>query len=229
MPPVPPRATIEFFYDVVSPYSFLAFVQLRNIASAWNVKVEWKPFFLGGVMRAAGNQPPAVVPAKGAHLVTDVRRSLAYLGLEEPKKFPPSAFPVSTILAQRALTVLSAEGREVDQLKVAEALWRSYFMFDQDISQPAVVQEILESVLGAEETKDVLTKAGGAETKDRLKAVTEDAVARGAFGAPTMFVNTKSMYFGADRFHLIAHELGYTWPPPGMVATTKANPVAAKL
>jgi len=97
------KPVIEFYYDVVSPYSYLGFVILEKYERLWNVDLQVKPFFLGGVMQAAGNQPPATLPAKATYLSQDIQRLSQYWGVH--LQFPEQ-FPLNTLLAQRFLQAL---------------------------------------------------------------------------------------------------------------------------
>ena len=182
--------TVEFFYDVASPYSFLAAIQMPRLAEKANVV--WRPFLIGGVFKAVNNVMPASVPAKGKYMFTDLKRLFAYYN--EPFRFP-SRFPTNSLLAMRCLAALPDADRPDASLKLFRAYWGGA---DADLSQADVLAELL----GA----DVLAQASDEQVKATLKANTDDAVARGAFGAPTLFVGDK-MYFGADRMFLLEREL----------------------
>lgn len=174
---------LEFFFDVVSPYSYLASARVDAVASAAEVDVRWRPFFLGGAMKATGNQPPATLPARGRYMLQDLQRWAAREGT--PFRFP-SRFPVNTILAQRALV-----GLEGDTLRsTAAALFHAYWAEDAAIDAPAVVAGIV--------GEDAAAAAATPVAKAALRAATDEAVARGAFGAPSFFVGDE-LFFGNDR------------------------------
>lgn len=183
-------ARIEFFYDIASPYSFLAALQIPRLQAL--AEVEWRPFLIGGVFKASGNVMPAANPAKGQYMFKDLKRLFAYHG--EPFRFP-SRFPINSLLAMRCLTALPPEQRPEATLTLYRAYWGGA---DRDLADPAVLAELL----GAE----VVARAADEAVKAELKATTEDAATRGAFGAPTFFVG-KDMYFGEDRVFLIEHAL----------------------
>eukprot|EP01097_Dermamoeba_algensis_P008143 TRINITY_DN528_c0_g1_i2.p1 TRINITY_DN528_c0_g1~~TRINITY_DN528_c0_g1_i2.p1 ORF type:complete len:123 (+),score=12.88 TRINITY_DN528_c0_g1_i2:91-459(+) len=119
MKPAPLR--VDFFYDVVSPYSFLAFEVLMRYKPIWNMQVRLRPFFLGGVMQATENTPPGSNPVKALYLQKDVQRLSAYF--QVPLKHP-SQFPVFTLTAMRALTALSMAGDETRVEAFSRALWQ---------------------------------------------------------------------------------------------------------
>ena len=180
---------VEFFFDVASPYSYLAALQVGRLEKY--APVEWRPFLIGGVFKLSGNTMPAANPAKGQYMFKDLQRLFDYVG--EPHKFP-STFPTNSLTAMRALTAAAPADVPALALKVFKAYWAE----DRNIADPAVLTELL----GA----DLVAKAGDEAVKEKLKAATEEAARRGAFGAPTFFVGD-DMYFGEDRIFLIEHAL----------------------
>jgi len=181
------NATIEFFFDISSPYSYLAATQIDGVGARLGVPVTWRPFLLGGVFKAVGNQPPATLPARGRYMLADLHRWAA--AYEVPFSFP-STFPMNTLLAMRALTALEPAQRPDATL----ALYRAYWGDDRDLTRPEVLADIIGEM--------PVARAVTPEVKGALRATTEEAVARGAFGAPTIFVGDK-MFFGNDRLHFV--------------------------
>ncbi|MCD6059717.1 MAG: 2-hydroxychromene-2-carboxylate isomerase [Moraxellaceae bacterium] len=180
---------VEFFFDVVSPYSYLAALQVGKLEKL--AEVQWRPFLIGGVFKISGNVMPAANPAKGQYMFKDLQRLFAYVN--EPHKFP-STFPTNSLTAMRALT--AADPAQVPQL--ALKLFRAYWSEDRNIGDPEVLKQILGEELVAKTTDETV--------KEKLKAATEEAASRGAFGAPTFFIGN-DMYFGEDRIFLIEHAL----------------------
>jgi len=181
--------TVEFFYDIASPYSYLAAALVPRIEKL--APVQWRPFLIGGVFKATNNVMPAANPAKGQYMFQDLKRLCAYYQL--PFTFP-SRFPMNSLQAMRCLTAVPAEARPDVSLK----LFRAYWADDADLGD----LDVLAGLVGA----DVLARAGDDAVKAELKATTEEAARRGAFGAPTFFVG-EDMYFGEDRIFLIEHAL----------------------
>eukprot|EP01116_Phalansterium_solitarium_P005168 TRINITY_DN16556_c0_g1_i1.p1 TRINITY_DN16556_c0_g1~~TRINITY_DN16556_c0_g1_i1.p1 ORF type:complete len:226 (+),score=59.94 TRINITY_DN16556_c0_g1_i1:54-731(+) len=220
------RISIELIIDVVSPYTCLAFEVLTRYCSSgrWNAKLTIRPVFLGGVMAATGNKPPVLVPARGVYMQADVAR------LSEFFKVPlstPSTFPTNTLAAMRLLTVVAKES-PADVERVARELWTRSWGRDLDIQSPAsLLQTCLDVGISKETAERWLQASTSQETKDALKAATEDAVARGAFGAPTMFITTPDgktdMFFGSDRYELIAHMYKLPWAGPCPDAKSQAK------
>lgn len=176
--------TLELFFDVVSPYSYMACSRIDEVAVQHGVTVQWRPFFLGGVMKATGNKPPAQLPARGLYMLKDLTRWSTRLDV--PFRFP-SIFPMNTLAAQR---ILASEPDHDAMRDLAKRLFRAYWADDRDISDAAVLADIA----GAE----ALARAQSPEAKAALRAPTDQAVARGAFGAPTFFLGDE-MWFGNDR------------------------------
>ena len=179
---------IDFYFDLVSPYSYIASMLIDEVARRGNAKVRWKPFLLGGVFKSVGTtEAPGLHPSKKPYLLKDLQRLSAHLKI--PIKMPPD-FPVRTVLAMRTLCGFNAD--EIPQ--AASTLYNSYWVNNQDIADP----EVVASLVG----KDAVECAGKQEIKDKLFQSTEEAVRRGAFGAPTYFVKDE-MFFGHDRLPLL--------------------------
>ncbi|MBF0238801.1 MAG: 2-hydroxychromene-2-carboxylate isomerase [SAR324 cluster bacterium] len=182
---------VEFFYDIASPYSYLASTRIDQVVVEAGAKVQWRPFLIGGVFKATGNQPPASLPAKRKYMLRDLKLWASYYKV--PFHFPVH-FPVNTLLAMRILTALP----EAECKTMSHKLFQAYWVNGLDISNA----DILESIVGPEN----LALASQDKVKEQLKQTTENAVQRGAFGAPTMFVND-TMFFGNDRLSLLGHYL----------------------
>lgn len=174
---------IEFFYDIGSPYSYFAATRMEEVARETGVPVVWRPFLLGGVFKASGNQPPVAVAARAPYLVKDVKRCSAQLGV--PFRMP-AHFPTNSLVAMRALAGMPAAELPAASLK----LFRAYWYDGADISSP----DIVASVIGSE----AAARANDDAVKQKLKDNSEEAVRRGAFGAPTFFVGDE-LFFGHDR------------------------------
>lgn len=187
--------SIEFFYDYVSSYSYLANHEVGRLEG---VEVHYRPFFLGAVMKATGNRPPGSVPAKGAYLVRDLKRWADRYGIGF--KFN-SVFPQNTLTALR-LALVAMERGEFQLLH--QELFEAMFVDDRDLSDPDTLREILSS--SGLDADACLADADGEPVKAALKANTEEAIGRGAFGAPTIFVG-EEMFFGNDRFDFVLEAL----------------------
>jgi len=191
---------IEFFYDYVSVYSYLANSQLRTLGAS---EIVYRPMFLGGVMQATGNRPPASVEAKGRYLALDVERWARRYGL--PFATNP-VFPLNTINALRVAVAAQRRGELAD---VHQALFDAAWVHQVNIGEPEELFRIVRKAgLPAEEYAELV---GRQDIKDELRANTEEAVRRGVFGAPTFFVDGQ-MFFGNDRLDQVREALK---TPPG--------------
>lgn len=174
---------LEFFYDVGSPYSYLAARRLTRDAPGRGVDVIWKPLLLGAVFKATGNDMPARVPARARYMLKDLLR----WSRREDLPFVFSRFfPISSLLPMRII----AGTPDRAQPDIARRLFSAYWVDDRNISDP----EVLEDVVGG----DALQRTSEQWVKDLLRESTEDAVDRGAFGAPSLFVGDQ-LFFGNDR------------------------------
>ncbi|MBP7062600.1 2-hydroxychromene-2-carboxylate isomerase [Ferrovibrio sp.] len=193
-------ARLEVFYDVSSPWTYLAFHNLQPMAQRLGEPIEWKPILVGGVFNAVNPSVYAMrenpVPAKASYMQKDLQDWARQAGLKI--KFPPSVFPVNSVKAMRACIWAESMGK---QAALARACFELYWGEDKDISQEIVLAEAC--------ARAGLDKAGlqqavnDAEIKAELKANTDEVISRGGFGSPTIFVDGHDMYFGNDRLALI--------------------------
>ncbi len=190
--------TVEFFFDVGSPASYVAYKRLPAIAARTGATIDYQPFLLGGVFKATGNHSPAEVPAKGAWTTADLARFAARHGVPFARN---PFFPINTLHLMRGAAGLQGGPRFLAYLDAGfDALWHD----PKNLGDPAEMPAVLARAgLGGDEFMALI---GSEETKARLKATTERAVARGAFGAPTFFVGGE-MYFGQDRLDWVEEAL----------------------
>jgi 2-hydroxychromene-2-carboxylate isomerase len=193
-------AEVECFFDVSSPWTYFAYVSLLRMQDEIGVSIQWRPFLVGGVFNAVNpsvyNSRNAPVPSKSAYGKKDQQDWARYLGL--PMHYRPSVFPVNSVKAMRACIVLEAEDKLVP---FAGAAFKAYWIDDKDISQVPVLTGICEE-LGIDAGK-LLAATDQQPIKDTLRANTQEAIDRGSFGSPTIFVGGDDMYFGNDRMPLI--------------------------
>jgi 2-hydroxychromene-2-carboxylate isomerase len=193
-------AEVECFFDVSSPWTYFAYVSLLRIQDEIGVTIQWRPFLVGGVFNAVNpsvyNSRNAPVPSKTAYSKKDQQDWARYLGL--PMHYRPTVFPVNSVKAMRACIVLEPEGKLVS---FASAAFKAYWIDDKDISQVPVLTGICEE-LGIDAGK-LLAATDQQPIKDTLRTNTQEAIDRGSFGSPTIFVGGDDMYFGNDRMPLI--------------------------
>ena len=186
--------SVEFFFDVGSPTVYLAATQLSKIAGRHGAPVLWRPFLLGGVFKATGNVSPATVPAKSRYMGDDLERFARRYKV--PFLFNPF-FPVNTLALMRGAVAYQQQGR-LDQY--IEAIFSAMWVTGKNMNEPTIVAEVLDTI--GIEAQEFLVAIAAQDVKDKLKSNTEEAVERGAFGAPTFFVGDE-MFFGQDRLDFV--------------------------
>lgn len=183
---------IDFYYDIVSPYSYFAAIQIARLEAETGAHVTWKPIFLGGLFRELGTTAPlSLVPKRRYMAEQDLPRLARHHNV--PFQYP-AVFPTNTLTAQRALAALHAS----DRPSLSLTLFDHYWGHGRDVADIALLQQVF--------TVAALEQAGSAEAKSALKDYTDEAIARGAFGAPTL-IWQDAIYFGADRIPLLQADL----------------------
>ncbi|TFY84207.1 2-hydroxychromene-2-carboxylate isomerase [Pseudomonas kairouanensis] len=190
--------TLEFFFDIGSPATYLAHTQLPALCAATGTQLVYQPMLLGGVFKATGNASPITVPAKGRYMFEDLARYAKRYNVA--LRFNPH-FPINTLLLMRAVTGIQMRQPEHFQ-SVVDCLFSALWVEGRHMGDPAVVAAVLtEHGFNPEE---LLALANDEAVKAALKDKTEQAVQRGVFGAPSMFVGNQ-LFFGQDRLDFV-HE-----------------------
>jgi len=191
---------VEFFFDLGSPTTYLAYTQLPGLCAQTNSQLIYRPMLLGGVFKATGNASPAAIPAKGPYMFKDLNRFAQRYGVAF--RFNPH-FPINTLLLMRAVT-----GMQLRHPKRFEAfidcLFRALWVDARNLNDPATVAAVLSE--GGFDPGSVLALTADEQVKEALKAATEEAIRRGVFGAPSMFVGDE-LYFGQDRLDFVREAL----------------------
>lgn len=190
-------ADIEFFFDYGSPASYLAYTQMPRLAKSTGAKVVYRPFLLGGVFKATGNRSPIEIPAKGKWMMGDLPRFARRYGVPYVRN---PYFPINTLNLMRGAIAAENEGRLVPY---SDAMFRAIWADQRNMEDPIVIAAVLREA--GFDPATTLAAIGTAQVKDKLRAVTEEAVARGVFGAPTFFVNGE-LFFGQDRLEFVEEE-----------------------
>ena len=192
--------SVEFYFDLGSPYSYLAYYRLLQIAEQQEIQIVYKPILLGGVFKATGNRSPIEIPVKGAYSILDMQRWAEYYQI--PMQMNPH-FPMNTLTLMRILTgvqLLSLEKFE----QVLKLLFDAMFGTPQNLNEPTVLAEVLEP--SGFSVEDIMSMVQSEVLKQKLITETEQAIQRGIFGAPTFFVGDE-MYWGQDRLHFVEQAL----------------------
>ena len=198
------RPVIEFFFDISSPWTYLAFHNIQPLAEEVGATLNWRPILVGGIFNTVN---PSVLefrkhgaPGKQRYLQKDLADWARFTGLAI--KFPPTIFPINSVKAMRACILLEPRGTLP---AFALAAFEAYWGRDEDISDDAVMRAVCERA--GLDAANVLRGISDQAIKDQLRANTDELVDRGGFGTPTVFVNGTDMYFGNDRLHLVREAL----------------------
>lgn len=189
---------IEFFFDCSSPWTWLGFESVQTLADEVGAEIIWRPILVGGVFNAVndsvyeGRKNP--VPAKARYMLKDLQDWARLQGLSIT--FPPRIFPVNSVKVMRGCCWLGQ-----DCVAFARAAFRAYWTEDRDISDEGVIAEI--ALRAGVDATALLAAIGTDEVRTQLRDNTDELIARGGFGSPTMFVGGDNMFFGNDRMPLV--------------------------
>ncbi|MEM7138687.1 MAG: 2-hydroxychromene-2-carboxylate isomerase [Myxococcota bacterium] len=186
--------TIEFLFDFGSPTAYLAWTQIPAIAERHGTAIDYQPVLLGAIHQASKNKSPVTIAAKAKWMTEDMARFAQRYGVPlEPNPY----FPINTLQLMRGATALKGTERFMDYCAaVFDAMW----VEPQDLGDPRVLATTLRTA--GFDPEELVALSSRQEVKDALRATTESAVSRGAFGAPTFFVNGE-MHFGQDRLDFV--------------------------
>jgi 2-hydroxychromene-2-carboxylate isomerase len=186
---------IELFFDFISPYSYLAALNVRALGARVGREVQPRPVLLAGILGALGTKGPAETPARRAYAVKDVIRAADRAGarLELPPTHPFNPLPALRVAA------LSGLGPAL-RWQIIDALFAATWGGGDGIEGAERVAAVLRAA--HLDDADLMARAASVEAKAGLRQNTDEAIARGAFGVPTLFVDGE-MFFGFDSFPAI--------------------------
>ena len=195
-------AMIEFFFDCSSPWSYLAFRNIQPRAAGQHISISWRPVLVGGIFNTVNQRMYAgredMNSPRNRYMLKDLQDCARQAGVMI--EFPPKVFPVNSVKVMRGCLWLAENSVTSQKLTdFIEATFAAYFTQQADISQDDVIARIASQcgIDPAELAAGILQSA----IKAQLKSNTDEAIARGAFGVPTLFVGP-DMYFGNDRVDL---------------------------
>jgi 2-hydroxychromene-2-carboxylate isomerase len=189
---------VEFLFDFGSPTSYLAYKQLPKIASRHGARIVWTPILLGAVFKATGNTSPAMVPAKARYMDADMARFAKRYNVVLNFN---THFPVNTLTLMRGAVAYQTTSQfDIYVNAMFDAMWAH----PRNLNDPGEVGQVLHDI--GIRTADFMARIEHVDVKEKLKANTEGAIARGVFGAPTFFVNGE-MFFGQDRLDFVEEAL----------------------
>lgn len=185
---------VEFYFDVVSPASYLAWTQLPALVEDTGAQIDYRPFFLPGLFKEAGSSSPISVPAKGQWLFHDLRRWAKRYNVPF---WMNDHFPLNSITMMRGLHAWRERDEFVD---LANGFMDGMWVSNRDLSDPKVLDEVV-SEAGID-PDEFVAKVSDPETKQQLVDVTSQLASKGAFGAPTFFIG-EEMHWGQDRIDFV--------------------------
>ncbi len=189
---------VEFYFDFVSPYSFISYQQIKRLIKHEDIKFKLKPILLGGLHNLHGIKAPAFIPAKAKFMIRDCK-----MVAEKNKisfKFN-SYFPIKTLELMRGVLIAEEDNIESHYIdKIFEAIWVNGF----NMNDQSVVNKILKNL--EINPKTFFLRSANQNIKDLLKKRTKEAYGKGIFGAPTFCVNNK-IFWGQDRLEYALNEM----------------------
>ena len=188
---------LEFYFDFISPYSFLAHKQIRKIENKESIKIIYKPVLLGGLHNLHGIKAPAFIPAKAKHMVRDCKLIAEKNNIRF--KFN-SYFPIRSLNLMRG--VLVAEEDNIKKYYI-DNIFNTIWQDGLNMNDAIVIQKILQNLNINPKTFSLRTTSS--LIKDLLKKKTNEAYDKGVFGAPTFLVNNK-IFWGQDRIEFALKE-----------------------
>ncbi len=192
---------LEVYFDCTSPWTWLAVHNLVPLAQRLGAEIVWRPILVGGLFNTVN---PSVyearanpVPVKALYSAKDLADWARLAGLEV--HFPPSCgHPVNAVLVMRCCLAMQAQGKLVP---FAFAAFDTLWAHERDLADPEVLRPLIAAA--GEDPDAIFAAAASPEVKAALRANTEDLIARGGFGSPSIFVHGEDMYFGNDRLPLV--------------------------
>ena len=188
---------LEFYFDFISPYSFLAHKQIRKIEDKEGIKIIYKPVLLGGLHNLHGIKAPAFIPAKAKHMVRDCKLIAEKNNIRF--KFN-SYFPIRSLNLMRG--VLVAEEDNIKKYYI-DNIFNTIWQDGLNMNDAIVIQKILQNMTINPKTFSLRTTSS--LIKDLLRKKTNEAYEKGVFGAPTFVVNNK-IFWGQDRIEFALRE-----------------------
>jgi 2-hydroxychromene-2-carboxylate isomerase len=187
----------DFFFDFASPYSYLAHKQIRNIEYQHNIKINYMPILLGGLLNLAEIKAAAFIPSKAKFMIKDCKLFAKKLNIKF--KFN-SYFPIQSLNLMRGVLIARKENKTSLYIdKFFDACWKDGL----NLNDQKIVDKILEDLNF--NLKTYKLKISEQKIKDELIKRTKDAFLKGVFGAPSFIINNK-MFWGQDRLEFVLKE-----------------------
>lgn len=185
---------IDFYFDFSSPYGYFASTQIEALGRELGREVAWHAILLGPMFKAMGSAPLIEIPMKGDYAKLDFQRSADLNGIPFVL---PDRFPIASVGAARAMLHLQRSSDEAGAKRFARTMFDAYFVRRKDIGdEPTMLEVAAEAGFDAPALAAAIQRP---EIKEALKAGNAQAMARGVFGSPFVFVDDEP-FWGFDRF-----------------------------
>ena len=189
---------IEFYFDFSSPYAYLGFKEIKNLEKKHQLQIKYMPIFLGGLHKSAGVTPAAFISLKAKYMIRDTKL------VSEKKNIRftfNTYFPIKTVDFMRGVIIAEEDNFEkVFVEKIFNAIWKDGL----NMNDETVINKVLKNM--ELNPKTFFLRAKDNKIKEKLKKLTNDALKKGIFGAPTFFIN-KKMFWGQDRLTYAIDEI----------------------
>ena len=189
---------IEFYFDFSSPYAYLGFKEIKNLEKKHQLKIKYMPIFLGGLHKSAGVTPAAFISLKAKYMIRDTKL------VSEKKNIRftfNTYFPIKTVDFMRGVIIAEEDNFEkVFVEKIFNAIWKDGL----NMNDETVINKVLKNM--ELNPKTFFLRAKDNKIKEKLKKLTNDALKKGIFAAPTFFIN-KKMFWGQDRLTYAIDEI----------------------
>ncbi len=187
----------DFYFDFISPYSFLAHKEIRKIEHKASIKVKYKPILLGGLHNLHGIKAPAFIPAKAKHMIRDCK----LIAEKNNIKFKfNSYFPIRSLNLMRGVFVAEEDNYKSYYI---DSIFNSIWQDGLNMNDENIIQKVLKNL--NVNPKTFALRATSSTIKDSLKRKTSEAYEKGIFGAPT-FVSNNKIFWGQDRMEFVLKE-----------------------
>ena len=185
--------SIDFYFDFISPYSYLAHKKIKKLKE---INFKYMPVLVGGLHNLQGITPPAFIKPKLKHMISDCN-----LIAEKDKSdfIWNSKFPINSLNIMRGYIFINNDVKDSYLNFIFDAYWKN----NLDTSNEKVLMSILEKC--KINSNDFFEGIKEPKIKDELKTVTQAAHDREIFGAPTFVVNNK-IFWGQDRLEFALDE-----------------------
>jgi len=188
---------IDFYFDISSPYSYLAHEQIKRFEKENKIKVNYMPILLGGIHQLANITAPGLNPSRAKHMIKDLKICADWFKV----KFQFNRyFPLKTVNIMRGALVAEKEGFLINYV---DQFYKAAWVDSLNLNDGKILERFIKNM--DINPKSFIEKISDQKIKDDLKTKTNNAFKKGVFGAPTFIVGSK-MFFGQDRLEFVFRE-----------------------